>query len=41
MADLPEGKGWLQLAWDNALPLLVGVGIGLALGRLAGWLFGL
>lgn len=41
MADLPSDKGWLQLAWDNILPLLVGLVAGALLGRAAGWLFGL
>lgn len=41
MAELPQGKGWLQLVWDNAFPLLIGVVVGVGIGRLAGWLFGL
>jgi len=41
MAELPQGKGWLQLVWDNALPLVIGMVAGALLGRLAGWLFGL
>ena len=41
MAEVPSGKGFLELAWANALPLIIGFVAGALIGRFAGALFGL